>query len=318
MLDLSVLLAKAEAVPGTAVVPAIATDQMLIGNLVVTPFNSTALRRDIDLPYPGARPAIPTAIHGAQTFDVELAGSGAAATPAFWSVLLNMCLFGAPVPTAGAGAQVAYPLASAGDGGSNTLYGFKDSVGQRLFGARSNVVFDFTEKQLPKMSFSALGLILNNAPIVAGAPGVSSLPTPPAPVEVNNLNTALVVDGYTLGAQSAKIDMGMKTALYSTTGGRAIVFDKSADADRRGAKVTIVAELPDPAAQNYFPKIVLGTGVALSLTHGTVAGNIVQVAAPNLVNTGITFSAVNNRVFMTMTGDLVPTAAGNEMTLVTK
>lgn len=315
MLNLSVLLAKVEAVAGTPVVPVGATDAYLVQNMRITPFKSTPVRRNVDLPFAGARGAVPTAIHQGLSFDVELCGSGAANTAAKWGNLLQSCLFAAAAP---GGAEVTYALSSAGDGFAMSAYSFKDTARHRGYGMRGTVTFSFVEKQLPKMSFDMLALILSNIVMDNTAPGAVTLPSYPAPAEVNLANTVVTLDGYVVGCRSLEINMGMKTVFYSTTGGKAVIFDKSDDGDRRAARFKAVFELPDPATKNYFTGLPAGTAIAFSIVHGTVAGNIVDMSSPGLVIETAEYTDENNRLFMSIEGALVPTAANNELVLKTR
>lgn len=314
-LDLTVIAAVPEAVPGTRQAPSLTTNAMRTFNFNPVPIQSNQVRRAIDVPYPGRRPSLKTAIHSRVPFSVELAGAGTATGVPFWAPLLRGCLFGAPVVGA---SDVTLPLDSAGDGGALSIDWWKDNARQQVFGARGNAVLDFTEKQLPSMALDYLGLIVAGVPVQANAPGAVTLPTDVQPVEVNLANTAIVLDGFTLGCRSFSLDLGMKTTLYSTTGSRSIIFDKAEDGDRRSAGGTLVAELPDPSVKNYFADVLAGTARSFSLTHGTVAGNIIEITSSRFVPEDITFSVESNRLFMNMPFSLVPSAAGNEFTLKTK
>ena len=160
MLDISNIYAKLEVTPGTDIVPAAATDAFIVSNYQVTPMESQEVRRNQDLPFPGARASLPTAIHAKHSFDIELSGSGVAATATKWgSVLLRGCMF--DVPTVAA--DVTYPLDSVGDGKSLSLYGFKDSAKHIGLMTCGNWSMDFTEKQLPKLSLDYMALIPSGA-----------------------------------------------------------------------------------------------------------------------------------------------------------
>lgn len=314
-LDLTVLAALAETVPGTRVNPVLSTDAFTSFGYNPTPIQAGDVRRAIDLPFPGRRPAMRTGVHQRHAFSVELSGAGTATGTPFWARLLRGCMFTAP--TVGA-SDVTLPLDSTGDGGALSIDGWKDNVRHRVFGARGNAVFEFVEKQLPRINFDFLGLIHGGTPADASAPGAVTLPSYPAPIEVNNTNTAIILDGFTLAARSFTLDLGMKTSLYSTTGSRAIIFDKDEEGDRRSVGGTLVAELPDPAAKSYFADVQAGTVRTFSLTHGTSAGNIIELTSTRFVPRDITYTTESNRIFMNMPFDLVPNAAGNDFTLKTR
>lgn len=317
-LDTSFLAVKAESPAGTWATPTFATNAQTIRNLRIDPFNVSTQRRNIEQPYAGSRPSLPSGVHSGFGFELELSGSGTVNTAVAYAPVFNMMLFGAAVP---AGAQVGYPLSSAGDGGSNSMLLLKDTTGHEARGARANAVFNFTEKQTPFIAVDGLALIRTDGEIykTIASTGIS-LTTAPAPVEVNLANTVITLDGFTLGVREFTLDLGMTPSLYTTTGQRAIIFGKDEAKDRRGAKFTMKFELPDPTAKNYSASITAGSQIAFSLTHGLTAGNIIQIASSSAIVETITYVAEDNRIFATITGVLVPTGAtgNNEFTFVTK
>lgn len=314
-LDLSVFLWKPEVTPGVYLAPAPATDAHLVFDYEVTPMESEEVRRSIERGFPGVTPSTYTAIRSRHRFSVELAGSGAANTPAKWGQLLQGCLFGAGVP---AGAKVGYPLASVGDGGAGSLIGFKDNARHRGRMARGNAVFRFQERQLPSIGFEYQALIEGPTPMDASAPAGVVLPTYPVPAEVNLANTVITLGGTVLGVRSLEIDLGNKVEFFSTTGGRAIIYGKDDTGDRRAVTGNAVFELPDPAVKNFFSDIIPRTPLAFSLVHGTTAGNIVRITSPAAVLGRATYSVEQNRIFMNCPIEFIPTAAGNELVLETE
>ena len=311
--------ATTETTPGTWISPSFAADTIITRNMTVEPIRAQTLRRNIDQPFAGARPSIPSAIHRAYSYEVELIGSGTANTAVTWQALLRAALFGAGVPT---GVQVGYPLISTGDGGSISQLLLEDTLLHEALGCRHNLVFNFPEKGYPFIKVDGLGQFRTAGQVyAAGSSAGLVLPTAaPAPVEVNLENTVISLDGFTLGVRNFSLDLGLGPELYSTTNQRVIIFGSSDEKDRRGAKFSVTFELPDSASKNYSSVIVAGTQIAFSLTHGLVAGNIIQLASASAIVEGLTYSRESNRVFATMTGVMVPTGAAgnNEFTFVTK
>ncbi len=313
---------KVETVPGTWTTPAWATDAFPVQNLRITPFNSQTLRREIDLPYAGARPSAPSQVHRGIAFDWELSGSGVANTPVIWGRFLRAAMFGAGAP---AGALVNYPLTSAGDGDALSAIAVMGPFAHESRMMRGTITFSFVEKQLPKASFEGLALFRTAGVIqtVADLTGIS-LPTYPAPIEVNLVNTLIRLDAFTLGVREATITLNMKTGRYSTTGEESIVFTKDADGDKRAARFRVVFELPDLASKNYATAIQAGTFLAFTIVHGTAAGNIIEIGTvagtPSAQIESFTIDEVDNRTMATMEGVLVPSGGtgNNELSLVTK
>lgn len=316
MQDISVVAVVPETVAGVRQAPSLATDALIVFDYSITPVEGQTGERSIDLPYPGARPDIDTGVHAIHEFSVELTGAGTAIGVPHWARLLRGAMFGAAVPTV---SDCGMPLISTGDGGALSLDGWKDKAKHEAFGMRGNAVFTFTEKALPSIRMRLLGLLPNDmTPMVSAVPGAVTLPVYPGPVEVNLNNTVIMLDGVTLGVRSLTLDLGMQAEFYSTTGSRSIIFGKSSSADRRGIGGTLVAELPDPAIKNYFPASRARTVMPFTLTHGTAVGNIIEIASTRFIPGRITYSVESNRIFMNMPFRLVPSAANNELTLVTK
>lgn len=320
--SVKLLAAKVETTPGTWAAPAWSADAFPVQNLRISPFNSTPLRREIDLPYAGSRPSAPSQVHRGIAFDFELAGSGAANTPVAWQTFLRAAMFGAGVA---GGSSVSYPLTSTGDGSALSMIAAMGPFSHESRMARGTLTFSFIEKQLPRASFEGLAL-LRTAGVIQTATDLTglALPSPPAPVECNLQNTLIRLDTFTLGVREAVISLNMKTQRYSTTGEESIVFGKDADGDRRNARFRIVFELPDLASKNYASAITAGTLLAFTIAHGTVAGNIIEIGTPTGTPAAqiesFTIEDVDNRTMATMEGVLVPTGAGgnNELSLVTK
>ena len=316
-LDTSFLAVKAETTPGVWAAPAFAVNALTLRNLRIDPFNVATLRRNVELPFAGSRPSLPSGVHRGFGFELELSGSGTANSAVSWAAVLNMMMFGAAVPT---GVQVGYPLTSAGDGGANSLLLLKDTLMHEARFARASAVFNFTEKQTPFLAVDGLALFRTEGEVyTAGTSSGIALATYPAPVEVNLANTVISLDGFTLGVREFTLDLGLAPSLYSTTGQRAIIFGKDEAKDRRGARFTMRFELPDSASKNYSASIVAGSQIAFALTHGLTAGNILQLASSSAIVETITYSAEDNRIFASISGVLVPTGSGNnEFTFVTK
>lgn len=317
VLDTTVLLAKAEATYGAWANPVGTADAMLVFNHEVTPMESEEVRRQVERGFPGVNPSLYTAIRQRHSFSTELAGSGTDNVPAFWATLLRGCLVAAPQVLTGP-ARVAYPLDSP-EGGSLSIAAFKGANARhRSRGARGTATFVFEERSYPRIDWEFTGVIEGSSPMDAGTPGTVTLPTVPVPQEVSLLNTVIQLGGFTLGVRRLSISLGNKVEYFSTTGTRAVVFGKDETGDRRAVTGEAVFELPDPAARNFFADILPRTELSFSLVHGLTAGNIVEISSARAVLGRATYSVEQNRLFMNAPIDFVPSAAGNELTIVTR
>jgi hypothetical protein len=316
-LDLSVLLAKEEVTYGTFSSPAGATDAMLVYNLAITPMEAEEVRSPLERGFPGATLESYTRLRHRYTFEVELAGSGAAGTAPFWARLLRGCLIDASTPLTGP-TRVQMPLGTAGDGGSLSIVGFKDNVRHRSRGARGNAVFRFADGAIPSLGFDVLGLFNDADPADAAAPGAITLPAPPVGVECSLINTVVQLGGFTLGVRSLEINLGMKTEFYSHTAARAVIFGKDEAGDRRAITGRAVFELPDPAVKSYFADIRNRTAQAFSLVHGLSAGNIVELTSARCFIGRMDYQVEQNRIFASCPLSFVPSSGGNELTILTR
>lgn len=315
--DTSIILIKEETVYGTYNAPLPASDARVVFGYTATPIESEQVRRQTERGFAGLYPSSRTAVRARDAFSIELAGSGAAATPAQFAPILRACLFGAPSITAGV--DVAYPLITTGDGGSVSLLSYKGELARmRRKGVRGNLTMDFTERQLPFMAFDLIGLIEGAATVDAGAPAGVVLPSYPAPVEVNLSNTVVQLGGATLGCKQLTINFGLKTEYYSTTGGRAVIFGKDDSGDRRAITGTARFEMPDPATKNYFADINSGVALAFSLIHGTAAGNIVELTSARVFLSNVSMSVEQGKLFLNAELEFVPSAANNELVFKTR
>ncbi len=314
MRDTNIILTKVEGTYGTDAAPVVGTDAQLVYDWQPKPMQYDDLRRNIERNMAGATPKAKARGRQAHSFKFELCGSGTADVAAPWAIFTRACGFLAP--SVSAGTEVAYPLVTADDGVGVTFWGYKQNLRHRTQGFRGNLKLNWTAGQLPYGEVDGMGL-LNNLPD-ASSPSAPTLPSLlPGPVEVNSTNTAFSLDSYSALLRSFEIDLGMKVEYRDLVGQRAIIFGKSEDGERRAAKGRFTIELPDPGTKEYFAAVPARTALACTLTHGP-ATNQVEFATTKLYLDEPEFSVEQNRIMMTSSFELVPSAAGNEFTLKTR
>jgi hypothetical protein len=314
MRDYDFIFEKVEGSYGADAAPTAGTDALRVFDWEPTPMIYDDLVRNTETGLIGARAKAKARGRQGHNYKMELCGSGAALTPTPWgAVALRGCLFDAP--SVGA-TEVTYGLSSSGDGASTTFYGQKDILRHRAQGVRGTATFNFMAGQLPYIAFQKLGL-LNQLPDQAAVP-VPVLTAYPDPVEVNTANTTFSLDGYAALLRSLEIELGNKTEYRDLVGQRAIIFGKAEDGDRRAVRGQLVIEVPDPNTKNYLTSVATRAALAMSLVHGTVAGNIVDVSTTRLFLDEPQWSQEQNRIMGSFGFTLVPSAAGNELTLKTR
>jgi len=94
------LLAKLEAVPGTDIVPAAATNAILCRGLMPSIITAEFAERNNIKPHKGNDRKLAVGVHRRFQFEVEIAGSGVAGTAPAWGLLLQICGFSETVTLA--------------------------------------------------------------------------------------------------------------------------------------------------------------------------------------------------------------------------
>lgn len=302
-----VVAAKPEAVYGTDIVPTLADDAILTRNYSIVPLEVDQLQRNLDSRSYGATKGKPTNKRMRSTYEVELAGSGAAGTAPPWMKLLASCGMAMPVIAAATSATQKFAPAGAAPG-SLSEYSWVDNQLRKMIGARGTYSLDFTAGQVPFANLQFTGLVPAAAARVVATPEDGDFTDWQEPQEVNNANTILLLDGFAAVTRSLTIDAGVTVNLRNLIGARYV---------RRGnhsATGRLVVEAPSSATKDYLATLDNGQLVALAVTHGTVAGNIIELTAAKVQVTNITESAEDDLLMFNI--DLLFTTDGGADDLV--
>lgn len=270
---LALILAKIETTYDTDPVPTNVANVIIGQNVDIQP-----LEMDTDdympvMPNFGQNEKIVGATWCTLSFDVLLGGGGTPlATVPNHGVLLRAC---AMAQTINASVSVVYSPISTGEE-SVTIYYFVDGVRQRMTGARGTCSFKFDARKAAVLSFKFTGL---NKPMTDLALPVPTLPTIPRPAAVNKANTVLTVAAYAAYMSSFNIDLNNDVQYRNLTGREDVIV-----VDRNMAGKCVV-ELPLVATKDFLGAAglcTLGTASAMSVVHGTAAGNVVTLALPKV------------------------------------
>ncbi|MDX1755886.1 MAG: hypothetical protein R3175_07505 [Marinobacter sp.] len=302
-----VVLAKTEATYGTDAAPDAAANAILTRTVSVTPLAGDDIRRDLLRPYYGNSQSIAGEKHVEMTIEVELAGSGTAGTAPAWGPLLRACGF---AETISAGVDVTYnPIT--GNEESLTCYVHRDGMLHKFHGGRGSVQFNTDVNQLPYMTFRFLGLY---APVSSDA-----LPTPDysgfvEPLPVSNTNSsALTLHGAAVSFSQFRLDMAVDTVKHQVVGDATSI--QVVDRQPSG---TAVIEEPALATLDLYAKARDASLGAVSLTHGTVAGNIVQFDAPKVGTGSPTEQDLNGVQMLSVPLTINPDAGNDELVVTVK
>lgn len=263
------MLLKLEATPGVDAVP-LAADAVILSNVTFTPMTGDRISRDRLLPYMGNQGVILAGIYGRIEGDLELAGSGTPGTPPKFSSLLRAANF---AETVTAGTKVEYTIVEDG-AESATAYFISDKVQHIFVGAKANIAPSFVTKNYAKARVTIVGM-LGTITDLGVMPAVSDTGWG-TPVHVSKANTTVSLHGWNTVAESISLDLG------NTLTPRFLIGDEKVLVSNRNATGTAVVEAKALSEINWFAKSLSKEGGALSIVHGTQAGNILTITAPKV------------------------------------
>lgn len=298
-----VILAKTEVTYGTDPTPTGASNAILTSNLSITPIQANMLDRNLDRVELGNDISIHDGVHVACSFDVELAGSGAAGTAPGWSPLIQACGFDETIT---ASTSVAYQPVSTGFS-SVTIYYNIDGQQHKMTGCRGSVSFNISTGGLPMLSFSMTGLY--------NAPSSVAMPTADVsgfvqPVAVNDTNTTTAtLHSETLVCESFSCDMSNDVQY------RNLVNDEKVIIVDRAPSGSVSFEAPALSTKNWFTTAVANTTGALQIVHGTTAGNIATFDAPAVQVTEPNYNDSQGQAMITGNLRFIPNTGDDEVVL---
>lgn len=303
-----IVLAKIETTYGTDPTPTGAANAILVRNLDVTPIDIEYASRDLVRPYLGISEQLVGGRNVKASFEVEMAGSGAAGTAPAYGPLLRACGLS---ETISAGVSVTYaPVSTSFE--SVTIYVNVDGVLHKITGARGTVSLEMTAKAIPVYRFEFTGLYQAVVDGAAPTPTYTGFITP-LPVNATN-SSGFALHGYSALMQSLSMALGNEVVY------RNLVAQESVIITDRQATGQVTIEAPTIAQKDYFTAVTSVTLGSLALTHGTTAGNKVEIAASSTVQvTSPTYQESDGIAMLQMNLNFIPTGSGNnELSIVVK
>ncbi|MEN9671435.1 MAG: hypothetical protein RL018_1712 [Pseudomonadota bacterium] len=303
----SVLLAKIETTYGVDPVPTGAANAILVSDLNVTPLDQDSDNRGLIRPYFGNNQNLPTANRAMVEFSVELAGSGALGTAPAYGPLLRACGL-AEVITASTKVEYS-PISNNFE--SVTAYINYDGVLHKLTGARGTVSFALDAKQIPHMKFKLTGLF--NAVTDTALPTASFSAFQQPLAVLTGQTSAFSLHSYA-GAplQSLAIDLAITVVHRVLVGTEAVVITDRAPAGKA------VIEANAVATKDWWTLAKNATLGALTIQHGTTAGNICQLDAPQVQIAKPAYSDQDKIRMLNMDLILCPSAGNDEFKLTVR
>jgi len=305
----AVLLAKSEAAYGTDPVPTGAANAILVRNMSVNPLESEFVGRDLIRPYFGSSEQLLVGSHVKIDFEIELAGSGTAGTPPAWAPVLKACGF-TEADTASDDTYTPNSNSTFVAGDSVTLYYNLDGVLHKITGARGDVSFELTAKQIPVMKFSFTGLY--NAVTDAAAP----TPTYTAFMAPKPVDTTWTPTGTLHGI--TPVISGISIAMNNAVAYRKLIGSESVIITDRKPSGQITFEAGLVATKDWWTTARNATLAALQIVHGTVAGNIIQIDAPKVQIGAPQYQDQDGIAMLQCDLTFTPNAGNDEISIVAK
>lgn len=301
-----VLLAMKQTAVGTPAAPVPGTNAILCRGLTPQPIKGKFVERNLIRGAKGNYGAIVGGEHRQFEFEVELAGSGAAGTAPKFAPLLLGCDFAETLtPSVSAAYQ---PHGAEGD--YLTLFAYLDGILMKLTDAKGTVSFALNAEEIPVMKFTYIGKYEAVTDVVF--PTGIVFTGFQKPLTVGDTNTATFsIAGLDLVTQSFTLDMANQVA-WKDMINRAGV--RSPD---RKPTASAVFEMTKVATKNWAEDVRLGSEMALSIIHGTTAGNTVAIAAPKLQFNQEPSLSDADRVAMLNASFAVMPSAGNDEVVLT-
>ena len=298
------MLTKIEGTYGTDSNP-VGANAIVCRNVNITPLEAQPIDRGLYQTFMGGQGALLAAKHVSMSFEVELAGSGAAGTPPGYGPLLRSCGMSETVDE---GVDVEYaPVSDAFE--STTNYMNLDGVRHILLGARGNAAFSLAKDSIPVIQFSNFrGLLVPVTDTAMPAQEFSGFVTP---VEVSKANTTLTLHGIAAIAESVELDLGNEVVYRNLIGSEGVrIVD-------RVASGRAVLEAKAMSVKNWFNVALSRERGTLAVVHGTVAGNTVELACPAVEIGAPTYGESDKLRNLTLPLMPVPSAGGNDDIVLT-
>jgi hypothetical protein len=294
------ILAKTESPYGTDSSPA-GTDAILVRDLSITPLQSDVVDRELIRPYLGASEQLLANTRVEVTFQVELAGSGAAGTAPAYGRVIQACGFS---QTLSAGVSATYSPVS-DTFSSVTIFYNIDGVLHKVTGCRGTFTLNAAVGEIPTIDFTMTGIY--NAPTDTAAPSVTYSDQATPLVFKNGNTTGFELLSFAGCLQSVELDMGNEVIYRELVG-----CSKEVLITNRAVSGTVTIEAPTIAQKDYFTAALGDVLGNLTFQHGQSAGNIVTVTSTTVDIGDVSYEDQDGIHMLSVPVTAVPGSAGND------
>lgn len=295
------ILAKAEATYGTDPTPTGSANAILVRNLDIVPLQSDIVQRELIRPYLGNYEQLLAQTRVQVTFEVELAGSGAAGTAPAYGPVLKACGLSETVV---ATTSVTYAPVSTSFS-SVTIYFYQDGIRHIVTGARGTFTLNGQVGAIPTIAFTMTGIYNAPTDTALATPTYANQATPL--IFKNGNTTSFSAFSYSGALQSIDLNLGNEIVYRELIGGTKEVLIT----DRKPAG-TMSIEAVLLATKNYFTVSTGSTTGSISFQHGTTAGNIATLTMAQSDLANASYADLNGIAMLNLPYVATPTAAGND------
>lgn len=302
---LKAILVKAETTYAVDPVPTGAADGVLVRSVAITePVSIKTGERSIVRPFLGGFAQLPAGAFVKIDVEFELAGfgtAGPAAPTKGYDALLRACGLASTIT---AGTSVVYALVSSGFS-SVTCYVYQDGTVHKVVGCFGDASLDISGEGVPVYKITLWGIYVPVADIAFPTVDVSAYQRPVLACADNT--TPVSIFGYAGSFKSFSLKFGNDVQTREYPGGvkKVLIVDRKSSGSIELEAVTV-------ATFNPYTLFSGATPGAISVTHGTVAGNIVTIAAGQAVPKNAKFTTDQNLINLGFDFDAIPSAAGND------
>lgn len=285
------LLAKIETTYGTDSTPVGATNAIQTSELTISPMEAETLQPSLDKENLGADPGTLVGKHVKVTFKVPLAGSGTAGDAPAFGPLLIACGY---TETVDGVIDVRYTPTD--DAASITLKFKHDKVLHTITGARGTLKITAVQRQYAWLEFEFIGLYTQ--PVHQGTSLNPIVTAFQKPVPFRASTAEFELFGQVLRLRSLTINGGQSNGFFECSSGESIQLE-----DRQGSFEAKFVE-PEVSSYNIWAAIDADTLGLLEYTHGTAAGNIVEVIAHKAQITSVSREDDQGNMVLSVSGPM--------------
>jgi hypothetical protein len=307
------ILAKVETTYGTDPTPSGSANAVLISNASFD-YSYNNVDRALLRGYMGGSEQLVGTRFVNLSFEVEIAGSGAAGTAPAWGDLLLACGM-AEVVTASTCVEYS-PVSSEMD--SITIYYYDDGVVKKALGCMGTFEMAMGEGERPVFKFSFTGI--DGGASAASTPSLT-LSSWKAPLVITDTNTAQVTLGgtYSAGVVSGGTtynSRGLSLNIGNDVQSNAMLGDQSVGITNRDATGSIEMDLTAAQEVSLMSDVNANTVTSMSMLHGTTGGGKILVFAPAVQRINPKQADYNGYRHISMDLRLTPSSGNDELTIV--